>query len=116
MKKLLATAAVACFAVLGIAAPAQAAADPAQNQTSYWESYTVADDTCYKLELDGAVTTFTLDALPAGQTYTLLVLKAGPTNTVIANPTAGVAYPASTEKGLSHVIYCVSDSPYYPGT
>jgi hypothetical protein len=114
MKKFFVAVAVACFAVLGLAAPAQAGVDSELNHTAYWEAYTAADDTCSKVELDGEGKTFTLAALPSGQKYTLLVVKAGTGTTVLVNPTAGVAYATSTGKGLSWAIYCVSDGPYNP--
>ncbi len=45
-------------------------------------------------------------------TYSLLVLKAGSGSSaseVIQWPMAGVAYDHSTDKDLSHIIYCVGE-------
>lgn len=107
MRKTLAAVAVAGFAVLGIAAPAHAAANPQENHTAYWESYTTENDTCYKAEFGDGMEAYQLPALPSGQRYTLLVLKAGTENTVIPYPAAGTDYWAGNGKDLSHAIYCV---------
>lgn len=109
MKKSLCVVAVAGFAVLGFAAPAHAAANSAQNHTSYWENYTWEDDTCSKIEFGNGMGSFSLPALPSGEVYTLLVLKAGTENTVIPYPTAETDYWAGNAKGLSHAIYCVGE-------
>ena len=116
MKRLIAAAAIAAFAVLGLSAPAQAAPSDqaATNSVAYWEALTPEDDTCTKVELGDGVTTYTLPALPAGQMYTLLVLKSGSgagANTVVWYPVAGVAYDHDSGKELSHIIYCVTEGP-----
>jgi hypothetical protein len=112
MKKLAtaAAAAVACLAVLGLSAPAQAAPKPsaAENQESYWEALGYGD--CTKVELPDGVSSFTLPPVSHPDWYTVLVLKAGSgdaANDVIYFPSEGVPYSHATGKNLSHVIYCV---------
>ncbi|KAA6431345.1 hypothetical protein FQ330_11325 [Agrococcus sediminis] len=109
MKKTLAALGVAGLAVVGLAAPAQAAPPPhaEMNHESYWENLGYGD--CEKMEFDDGVGSFTLPEPPAGQQYTLLVLKAGSgagANDVIPWPAPGT-YWHSSDKDLSHVIYCM---------
>ena len=114
MKRVIAAAAIAALAVLGLSTPAQAAPpdEAATNSAAYWEAFTPDDDTCTKVELPDGVSTYTLPELGPDQTYTLLVLKAGSgagANTLVWNPIAGVAYGHDTDKDLSHIIYCVTE-------
>ncbi|ROR65811.1 hypothetical protein [Agrococcus jenensis] len=111
MKKMLAATAVAAFAVLGIATPAQAAPpdNAAQNTEAYWEAMGYGD--CTKVELPDGVGSYTLDPIAPPSIYTLLVLKSGSgasANDVIMYPWSGMAYMHSTSKDLSHIIYCVA--------
>lgn len=112
MKKLLAGAAAAAFAVLAIAAPAQAAPPDhaAQNHEAHWEARGYGE--CTKVELPDGIGSVTLPELTPPATYTLLVLKAGSgatANDLILWPMAGVAYDHATDKDLSHYIYCVGE-------
>ncbi|MCR8671798.1 hypothetical protein [Agrococcus sp. HG114] len=112
MKKLLAAAAVAGFAVLGVATPAQAAPpdSAAMNSEAYWENLGYGD--CTKVEYGDGVTSVTLPELSWPSEYTLLVLKAGSgtsANQLIMWPEAGVAYMHDSGKELSHIIYCMAE-------
>ncbi|MDR7234964.1 hypothetical protein [Agrococcus sp. BE272] len=111
MKKMLAAFGVAGLAVVGLAAPAQAAPPPSatMNHESYWEGLGYGD--CEKMEFGDGVGSFTLPELPDGQQYTLLVLKAGSgegANDLVLWPAPGT-YMHSSDKDLSHVIYCVDE-------
>ncbi|WP_210479098.1 hypothetical protein [Naasia sp. SYSU D00948] len=110
MKKMLAAFAVGAALVAGTAVPAHAAANPAQNKTSYWEAYTAyVPDTCYKVELGDGVASFSLPDIPSRQMYSLLVLKAGTGSEIISTrPRKLTAYSPSNGKDISHVIYCVT--------
>jgi hypothetical protein len=98
-------AALAAGLVLAaIASPASAAVNHEANHPSYWQTDTT---TCTKVEMTGAVSTWTLPAPVDGSTYALLVLKAGTVNDVFVAPVAGVAYAPASGKDISHVIVCV---------
>lgn len=112
MKKMLAAFGVAGLAVVGLAAPAQAAPPPsaAMNHESYWEDQGYGDCTKVEFWYDG-VTSYTLPELPDGQMYTLLVLKAASgegANDLVLWPAPGT-YMHSSDKDLSHIIYCVDE-------
>lgn len=91
------------LALVAIAAPASARANPAQNRPEYWQTDST---TCTKVELVDGFGSWVLPPLDEG-TYALLVLKAGTANTVIEQPAAGVAYAPENGKDISHVIACV---------
>ncbi len=111
MKKLLAASAVAAFAVLGVATPAQAAppTNAAQNSEAYWEARGYGE--CTKTELPDGIGSYTLAPLAWPNEYTLLVLKAGSgasANDVVKYPWEGQPYSHSSGKDLSHIISCVA--------
>lgn len=111
-KQLLAAVAVAGLAVVGLAAPAQAAPplEAQMNHTSYWEALGYGD--CTKVELPDGVDSYTLPELEWPMQYSLLVLKAGSgesANDTHQYPWSGVAYTHSTDRDLSHIIYCVME-------
>lgn len=111
-RTLLAAAAVAGFAVVGIAAPAQAAPPPnaAMNAETYWEMQGHGD--CTKVELADGVSGYTV---PWGSDLTLLVLKAGSgasAHYVITDPVPGMTYSHPSGRDLSHIIYCTDDCEY----
>lgn len=109
MKKLLATIAIAGFAVIGISTPAAAAPNnPNMNHESYWETSTTD---CVKVEFADGVESYSLPTL-TNATYTMLILKAGSgelAHQVILWPIANVDYFHQTSKDLSHAIYCTME-------
>lgn len=109
MRKLLASAAVAAFAILAVTTPAHAAPPDhaAQNSEAYWEGLGYGD--CTKTELPDGVGSTTLPPVSFPTVYSLLVLKAGSgqsANELVHWPDAGVAYDHGTGKDLSHIIVC----------
>ena len=100
------TLATTALALVALAAPASARANPAQNHPGNWETPTTS---CTKVEVPDGVATWTLSA-PSEGPYALLVIKAGTVNDVIEWPMPGMAYAPSSGKDISHVIVCVFDS------